>query len=89
MPGLTFDNVVVGGFALCRVLASGVAEMGVVVDGVAYSLSAALGSDVGSAEVLFPEWDVHLDRLQTWSDAVRSGRAERIPCPPGSRCCPR
>jgi 2,4-diketo-3-deoxy-L-fuconate hydrolase len=88
MPGLTFDNVVVGGFALCRVLTSGVAEMGVVVDGVAYSLSAALGSDVGSAEVLFPEWDMHLDRLQTWSDAVRAGQAEASPLPPEAKVLP-
>ncbi len=89
MPGLTFDNVVPGGFALCRVQTSGAAEMGVVIEGVAYSLSAVLGSAVASAAELFPYWDAHLDRLQDWSDARRAGRAERVPCRRVPRCFPR
>src|ERR1700677_3672478 len=81
VPGLTFDNVVAGGFALCRVRTCGAPEMGVVVDGAAYSLSAVLGSAVASADVLFPDWDAHLDKLQAWSDAQRAGQADASPVP--------
>jgi 2,4-diketo-3-deoxy-L-fuconate hydrolase len=88
MPGLAFDNVVTGGFALCRVRTSGAAEMGVVVDGAAYSLSAVLGSAVASADVLFPDWDAHLDKLQAWSDARRAGQAEASPLPSDAEVLP-
>jgi 2,4-didehydro-3-deoxy-L-rhamnonate hydrolase len=88
VPGLTFEDVVAGGFALCRVQASGPAELGVVVDGTAYSLSAVLGSAVTSADVLFPDWDAYLDKLQAWSDALRAGHAGASPLPSDAQVLP-
>jgi 2,4-didehydro-3-deoxy-L-rhamnonate hydrolase len=88
VPGLTFEDVVAGGFALCRVQASGPAELGVVVDGTAYSLSAVLGSAVTSADVLFPDWDAYLDKLQAWSDALRAGHAGTSPLPSDAQVLP-
>ena len=88
MPGLTFDNVVAGGFALCRVRTSGGPELGVVVDGTAYSLSAVLGSAVASADVLFPDWDAQMDKLQAWSDAQRAGQADASPLPSDAEVLP-
>jgi 2,4-didehydro-3-deoxy-L-rhamnonate hydrolase len=82
MSALMFDNVVPDGFAFCRARTrpghpDARDQVGVVVDGVAFPLSAALGDSVaglGTPEPLFARWEDNLDAVQSWADQLRGGR---------------
>ncbi|MEU4227562.1 fumarylacetoacetate hydrolase family protein [Nonomuraea sp. NPDC026600] len=79
MPAVRFDNTPADGFALGRFAIEGRPLVGVVLDGAAYPLTAALGpeySGLTSIEELLPAWDTHLDLIGTWCGKLRARGAE-------------
>jgi 2,4-diketo-3-deoxy-L-fuconate hydrolase len=92
MTAGTFSNTPAQGFALARAVVDGRPALLVVVGDQAYRLTEDVvpgSARWTSAEELFPDWDRHLDEIQSWSEAIRAGNGgEPLVVAPGDVLAP-